>query len=201
MRRDGLSSRHRYRMMELGQVSNRSPWVADAPVVPPAASTGAGDLWEAIEAREVFEQSLARLAAHRRTERDRIRLDDAVARMRAAGDDPTALSAGDFAFHVVLSQAAHNRLLAERFAALHDHVQRMIALYAVAALREGSVPELVGAHQRLASAIGRGDADEAPRIIGEMMASLRDEARAARPIPVYASSTHRSAAHTKGVGA
>lgn len=189
-------------MMELGQIDNSSRRLTEG--APPLAPVGTGaspDLWEAIEAREVLEQSLARLAAHRRTDRDRMRLDDAVARMRAAGDDRDALTAGDFAFHVVLSEAAHNDVLAGRLASLHDRMQEMIALFTDAAHRNGSVSALVDAHERLAEAVGRGDADEAPQIVSEMMASLRTEVRSMASATAFAWSVSRPTPQTKGEGA
>lgn len=189
-------------MMELGQIYRSSPAATSGgPLRDPAGASAGPGLWEAIEAREVLEQSLARLAAYRRTEQDRVRLDEAVARMRAAGDDPDAFNAGDFAFHVVLSQAAHNDLLAGRLAALHHEVQEMIALFTAAAFRDGNVSALVEAHERLAEAVGRGDADEAPQIVSEMMASLRDEARTATSPNIDPSPAVEPAAHIKGEGA
>jgi GntR family transcriptional repressor for pyruvate dehydrogenase complex len=189
-------------MMELGQIDNSSRrLVASTRPIEAVAANAKADLWEAIEAREVLETSLARLAAYRRTESDRARLDEAVARMRAAGDDRDAFNEGDFAFHVVLSEAAHNDLLARRLAALHDQIQEMIALFSNAAFREGGVPALVDAHARLAGAVSRGDADEAPQIVSAMMASLRDEARSAASPPVHDSSTARSTTPSKGDGA
>jgi DNA-binding FadR family transcriptional regulator len=183
-------------MMELSQIGRQSPVSAIAEWPTRDRCDWSANLWEAIEAREVLEQSLARLAAWRRTDDDRIELDRAVARMRAAGEDRDAFGAGDFDFHVVLSRAAHNDLLAQRLAALEDHVRAMIALFAEAAFRDGSVETLVDTHERLADAVGRADVDEAPQIVGEMMALLRVEAQTAALRDLAPPSAVEQRAHT-----
>lgn len=133
------------------------------------------DLLQAIEAREVIERSLVRLAADRRTDGDLVHLARACAQLRDAADDREAFVVADLAFHLVLSRAAHNDLLAARLAALHDRLTEMIDLYAGAAFREGGVAVLVDAHERLADAVGRRDGDRAHQILIDMMARLRRE--------------------------
>lgn len=140
----------------------------------PAGST----LAEAIEARTVVERAIVRLAAYRRTEADLRRLSDALALMEAAGDDREAFNQGDFAFHVALSEAAHNGLLAGTLAGLHGPLRQMIELFSDAAFRGGRVDDLVEAHARLADAVSRQDADAAPAIVTEMMNRLREETTA-----------------------
>jgi GntR family transcriptional repressor for pyruvate dehydrogenase complex len=134
------------------------------------------EFWQAIEAREVMEGLLARLAALRRTDADLARLDAALAQMQSAGDDIDAFNSGDFAFHVVLARAAHNDYLATRLAALHGWVRGMISLYTEIAFREGQMDVLLDSHERLAGAVARGDGDAATLLIGEMMERLREHA-------------------------
>ena len=136
------------------------------------------EFWQAIEAREVMEGLLARLAALRRTDADLAKLDAALAQMQRAGDDIEAFNSGDFAFHVVLAGAAHNDYLATQLAALHGWVRGMISLYTEIAFREGQMDVLLESHERLADAVARGDADAAPLLIGEMMDRLREQAAA-----------------------
>lgn len=185
--------------MELGQVdelsrAHPSPlWATE-----PEGRTGI-DLWEAIEAREVVERSLVRLAADRRTDADLARIERALTQMRDA-PDREAFTAGDLAFHVALSEAAHNSLLAGRLAALHHRVREMIALFTEATFRDGTVTSLVAAHEGLADAVGRRDADRAPQIISEMMTRLRDEAGVVAPPHVNPSTAGRPVAQSKGEG-
>ena len=143
-------------------------------------------LEEAIEARTVMERAIVRLAAQRRTEADLRHLADALQVMQSAGADREVFNEGDFAFHVALCEAAHNRVLTRALASLHGPVREMIAFFSEAAFRHGRVDDLVGAHARLADAVGRQDALAAPAIMTEMMLRLREEtfARSDQPPPV-----------------
>lgn len=163
----------------------------------PAA--GPDVLREAIEAREVVERAIVRLAAVRRTDQHLERLADALTRMREGGNDREVFNAGDFAFHIALSDAAQNRVLARALASLHGRVREMIDLYSASAFREGTVGALLDSHERLEAAVRRRDADEAPAIMAEMMDRLRDEARLGLAHEPTGSQTNgRGAAHTKG---
>jgi DNA-binding FadR family transcriptional regulator len=163
----------------------RGTFVADAPEavlrfpVWVREPDGREGLLEAIEAREVVEGAIARLAALRRTEADLARLAETVAGMRETADDPEAFAECDFAFHLALSAAARNEVLAGTLAALHGLVREMIALFTAAALKDGRMPALVEAHADLADAVARSHADEANRIMTEMMERLRAEAAGA----------------------
>jgi len=188
------------RIMELGQIDQLSREHPSTLWTSEPDGHSRADLWEAIEAREVVERSLVRLAADRRTDDDLARLERALAQMRAAVDRE-AFAAGDLAFHVALSEAAHNSLLAGRLAALHHRVQEMIALFTDATFRKGTVAALVDAHERLADAVGERDGDRAPQILSEMMARLRDEAGAVAPPHFNPSTAGRPVAQSKGEGA
>lgn len=137
---------------------------------------GREGLAEAIEAREVIERAIVRLAALRRTEADLERLRASLAGMQACRDEPEAFSEFDFALHVALSDAARNHLLAGTLAALHELVREMIALFARTAATEKRMDALVDSHARLVDAVERQDADEASTIMADMMALLRIEA-------------------------
>lgn len=137
---------------------------------------GREGLAEAIEAREVIERAIVRLAALRRTEADLERLRASLAGMRECRDEPEAFSEFDFALHVALSEAAQNHLLAGTLSTLHELVREMIALFTRTAATENRMDALVDSHARLVEAVERQDADEAARIIADMMALLRIEA-------------------------
>ena len=137
---------------------------------------GRDGLVEAIEAREVIERAIVRLAALRRTEADLERLRASLAGMRECREDPEAFSEFDFALHVALSDAARNQLLAGTLSTLHELVREMIALFASTAVTEQRMDALIDSHARLVDAVERQDADEAAHIIADMMALLRIEA-------------------------
>ncbi|MEU8381192.1 FadR/GntR family transcriptional regulator [Streptosporangium sp. NPDC048865] len=65
------------------------------------------------EVRLTVEPAVARFAALRRTDRDLADLEDALAAMRTADDDPHLQVEADLAFHTALLRAAHNELLTQ----------------------------------------------------------------------------------------
>lgn len=189
------------RIMELEQVAQTRRPAEEPRVHAPTSTSALLELLEAVEAREVLERSLARLAADRRTETDLEQLGRAVEGMRAAHDDAETFAACDLEFHLALAAAAKNDVLAARLANLHDHVEEMIALFTETAFRERRVAALVDAHQRLTDAVRRQDVDEAPQILTGMMALLRAEAWAVAPEDIHPSKAGLVAVHSKGAGA
>jgi GntR family transcriptional repressor for pyruvate dehydrogenase complex len=156
----------------VGRTETRAPGLL-ARVHGPVGREG---LVEAIEAREVIERAIVRLAALRRTEADLERLRASLAGMRECREDPAAFSEFDFALHVALSDAARNQLLAGTLSTLHELVREMIALFTSTAVMEQRMDALIDSHARLVDAVERQDADEASHIIADMMALLRIEA-------------------------
>jgi DNA-binding FadR family transcriptional regulator len=156
--------------------------VVGTPATPPGLLARAHEpighdgLTEAIEAREVIERAIVRLAALRRTEADLERLRASLEGMRGCREDPEAFSEFDFALHIALSDAARNHLLAGTLSTLHELVREMIALFASTAVTEQRMDALIDSHAGLVDAVERQDADEASRIIADMMALLRIEA-------------------------
>lgn len=146
------------------------------PEVQPDEPVGYDGLFEAIEAREVIEHAIVRLAVLRRTEADLERLRASLDGMDESRDDPQAFIEHDFALHVALSVAARNHLLASTLSTLHELVREMIALFVRTAIAEQRMDALVGSHSRLVDAVERQDGDEASRIIADMMGLLRDAA-------------------------
>ena len=187
--------------MELEQVTQARGQTEATRAHAPTSTSALLELLEAIEAREVIEQCLPRLAADRRTEGDLHLLARAVDGMRAAHDDARAFASCDLDFHLALAAAAKNDVLAARLANLHDHVEEMIALFTETAFRERRVDALVDAHQRLTDAVRRQDLDEAPQILTGMMALLRAEAWAVAPEDIHPSKAGPPAVPSKGAGA
>ena len=134
------------------------------------------DAIEVVEAREVIELGIVRLAAIRRTRVDLERLRSLLQGMRLCDRDPVAFAQFDFAFHVALSDAAHNTFLANSIAALHDGMREMIARFATTAMADSRMGALVGGHVELVDAVEGQDTHRASAVYSEMMAALRIEA-------------------------
>ena len=131
------------------------------------------DAIAAVEAREVIELALVRLAAVRCSEDDLERLSMLVEGMRECRDTPEAFAEFDFAFHATLAAAARNTLLASSLSALHEGMREMIARFAIAAVAEDRMDDLFDSHLRLLEAVRRRDPDEAALIVSDMMVLLR----------------------------
>lgn len=140
------------------------------------APPGRPSLPEAIEARELVELAVARLAATRRTEADLRRMRVAVAGMREWTCDPARFAQFDEALHSCLCAAARNEVLASTLAALGDRIREMIALFVRLAAARGELDELAESHARLVETVDRRDAAAAAGVIAEMMALLRHAA-------------------------
>lgn len=130
-------------------------------------------LVEAIEAREIVECSLARLAAERRSEGDLQRLRSSLAGMAAFVDDPQAFGHYDFELHRALWDAARSGPLSGTLCGLRQPVRELIAFYAETALAPVDRRLLVGHHADLVDAVERQEGDEAAAIICAMMERLR----------------------------
>lgn len=133
------------------------------------------DAIELIEARQVIELAIVRFAALRRTDADLQRLRALVLCMRHSQEEPVAFAEFDFVFHLTLSSAARNALLAARLAAFHPAMRQMMNGFASRARAEGSMSLLVESHAQLVEAIAARDCHEAAHIFSEMMALLRIE--------------------------
>jgi GntR family transcriptional repressor for pyruvate dehydrogenase complex len=82
---------------------------------------------DVIEARRYLEEILAGLAAERRDEDDLAVLRGHLAAMRLAASDPSAFVAADVAFHLRITQAARNDMLAQVMSAIVTLLQIWIA--------------------------------------------------------------------------
>ena len=133
------------------------------------------DAIEVIEARQVIELAIVRLAALRRSEADLARLRSLVHGMCQCRDQPVAFAEFDFALHMTLSNAACNSLLAARLGALHEAMRGMMKGFATTARAEDRMDALVESHDQLVEAIAKRDVREATRIFSDMMVVLRIE--------------------------
>jgi DNA-binding FadR family transcriptional regulator len=133
------------------------------------------DAIEVVEAREVIELAIVRLAAVRRTQADLERLRMLLLGMRRSRRDPVAFAEFDFAFHVALGDAARNTFLANSLAALHDGMREMIARYATTAVADARMGELIDSHAELVEAVDHQNVHRASVVYSDMMAALRVE--------------------------
>jgi DNA-binding GntR family transcriptional regulator len=113
-----------------------------------------------MEARLVIEHFAAR-AVCRRDATARAEVATALGvqldRQRAAGADLRGFLDADRAFHTVIVEAAGNPILADVYSSLRDRQLRMIGESAVRDPRRTAT--IVTEHERIAAAVGHGDAD------------------------------------------
>ena len=125
---------------------------------------------ELIEAREVLELTVAALAAERASATQIARLWKCVERLETTADDPEAYPTADVEFHLALAEAAGNRFLLAALTDIRALLHRDMALSAEAAIRRfGDLRFSVESHREVVHAIEAGQAEEARRILGEIM--------------------------------
>ena len=130
---------------------------------------------EVVEAREVIELAIVRLAAQRRSEGDLARLGTLLEGMVQARDDAEALADHDFALHLALCDAARNTLLAGGLSALHGQMKELSARSAAGAIVERRAEALIDSRAQLVDAIGRRDVERAAYVFSVIMHDLRVE--------------------------
>jgi len=125
---------------------------------------------ELIEAREVLELTLAAMAAERASSQQIARLRKCLERLETTADDPQAYPIADVEFHLALAEAAGNRFLLGALTDIRALLHRDMALSAEAAIRRfGDLRFSVESHRQVVDAIEAGQAEEARRILGEIM--------------------------------
>jgi GntR family transcriptional repressor for pyruvate dehydrogenase complex len=139
-------------------------------VRPPA---GPAELEEAIDAREVLERAIARLAAERHADGDVERLRECVGAMAAHAENAQAFAQADLDFHLALAEAAHNRLLAGALAGFQRLLHAELVLRAERAIAAGTVSSGVAHHSALVDAIEVRDAAGAEAEIDGMLERAR----------------------------
>jgi len=123
-----------------------------------AVGTDRQGLRDAVELRRLIEPPVARLAAERRTDPERARLDDIMVAMEAAlGDVPRWIEA-DLAFHRLLGAMSGNRLVAFQIEALEPVIRDMMGRFNARAARgPADWRATFERHVRVAEAIHAGD--------------------------------------------
>lgn len=126
------------------------------------------------EVRGIVEPAAARLAAHRRTDEDLSRLDEALEAMSVAG--PQTIAMADVRFHRAILEAAHNELLTQMEVVLAAGLQLRDEFVHVSSAAADSIP----AHRALLEAIRAGDADLAAATVDALLAQATEDLVAAR---------------------
>lgn len=114
------------------------------------------DYVDLVEAREVIEAAIVRLAIERRTGDQVQRLHEAVDRMRAARTQTAPFLEADTDFHVTLAEAAHNSVLLRSMLAIRGPARRMMAARNLAHLEEhGNLDIPIADHAAIVTAVER----------------------------------------------
>ncbi len=125
---------------------------------------------ELIEARELVGLQIVGMAAERASAEHIGRLREVVARMQEVVADADAYPDVDVEFHLLVAEAAHNRFLRQAMHDLSALIRKDIELAATAGIRRfGSLQYSVDAHVELVDAIEGGDAQEAQRVLLEIL--------------------------------
>jgi GntR family galactonate operon transcriptional repressor len=126
------------------------------------------------ELRSVVEPGAASLAAGRATDADLAALDEALARMAAAGADPAAAVAADLAFHRALLAATHNELLLRMEVVIETGLAERDRMVHGALAGDDPAPS----HRAVVDAIRGRDAERAARAMRDLLdKAIRDLAR------------------------
>ena len=125
---------------------------------------------ELVEAREVLECAMARLAAQRATGEQIQSLRDTVAEMALSARDAERYLEADLAFNMTLAAAAHNRVLLRAMHAIRAMLRREIRSGLERELaEEGELHRGLAWHAGLAEAIASHDAARAEAMTLHMM--------------------------------
>jgi DNA-binding FadR family transcriptional regulator len=125
---------------------------------------------ELVEAREVLECALARLAAQRATPEQIESLQAAVDDMARSTRDAERYLEADLAFHMTLAAAAHNRVLLRAMHAIRSMLRREIQAGLERELAaEGELHRGLVWHAGLAEAIAEHDPARAEAMTRQMM--------------------------------
>ncbi|MCB6184876.1 FCD domain-containing protein [Leeia sp. TBRC 13508] len=140
---------------------------------------------DVLEFRRAMEGVVAGMAAERATDADRKHLEDLIKQLRAAydGEDLSAQSAADVAFHQAVAEASHNVLFAHLVSSLLHMLHRNIEDNIANLFASGSVAAtLLGQHEDVWQGIKERDPVKARTaaeahidFVAKTMAHFRDE--------------------------
>lgn len=139
-----------------------------------------GDPLMLLEARQLLEPELARLAATRRTDDDLVRMRTYMTEMDRF--DMLTFSAehfveADIEFHLAIAAAAHNPLLLKLFSEVADQMGHRVWLQAALPVVLRRAPEYESHHVYIFEAIKAGDARNARQAMVNHLQSIQDNLR------------------------
>jgi GntR family transcriptional regulator, transcriptional repressor for pyruvate dehydrogenase complex len=124
-----------------------------------------------VEARGIIEVGVARLAAQRIDKEGVDRLQDALAKMKSAQEDPKRFVEADLEFHFRLADASRNSSLYEILSGMRTLLDVWIRRVVYAAAENGDLRPRYRRHVAIFDAVKKGDLDAAARAMEEHMAS------------------------------
>ena len=151
----------------------------DAPEVSWILSRGDSlEFDELIEARQIIESSILKLAADRRTEHQLSALRRCVETMEASRESAEGFITADFIFHQLVAEAAHNRILLRAMQAMRGPLRRLMSERAVEDLNDhGNLDTPISDHRAVVDALGRRDVGEAVGALENMIDRNREHLR------------------------
>jgi GntR family transcriptional regulator, transcriptional repressor for pyruvate dehydrogenase complex len=125
-----------------------------------------------LEARTIIEVGVARLAAQRIDKEGVHRLQDVLAKMKAAQKHPKGFVEADLEFHFILADASRNSSLCEILSGMRNLLEVWVrrVVYA-AATEKGGLRPRYRRHVAIFDAVKKGDSDAAVKAMEELMAS------------------------------
>jgi GntR family transcriptional regulator, transcriptional repressor for pyruvate dehydrogenase complex len=159
---------------------------ADAPLRFPTwveAPRNASELGEALEAREILERSLVRLACVRATADDIERLRRRIEDMYAAVSTPARFPDADLAFHLAIADAARNRPLTGALNGLRRLLEVELRRRAADFDAAGALTAAVDLHARLVDAIEARDEASALTVLDDVLRPKAPKRRRRRSSP------------------
>jgi GntR family transcriptional repressor for pyruvate dehydrogenase complex len=133
---------------------------------------GKDGVTDLVEVREILEPEIAALAANRATEEQIMTIQETVATMENAMEDPNTFVEADLDFHLALAQATNNALIPALIDSLIDLLRqhRMRAAAVEGALQRGQP-----FHKLIIDAIRRKDEDSAREAMRAHLKQIRQE--------------------------
>jgi GntR family transcriptional repressor for pyruvate dehydrogenase complex len=135
-----------------------------------------GDPMMLVEAREVLEPGIAKLAAQHRDEEDLARLEAALHRMELSDhDNPSAANfiEADIDFHFSIALASHNPLLIRLFEEVTDRMRHRVWLKAAIPVVSRRAHQYQAQHRGLYEAIRNKEAAKAQRVMSDHLRNIR----------------------------
>lgn len=139
-----------------------------------------GDPLMLLEARQMLEPELARIAATRRTEEDLRRMERHIKEMDQAGFvvfSPSRFVEADIDFHVAIATAAHNPVLKRLFEEVADQMRHRVWLQAALPVVLRRATEYETHHHEIFAAIEAGEGKRAQRMMVAHLQTIHDNLR------------------------